>query len=209
MATMKEIFDMEKERGQKEQWNVIHLLRDGNTYKAYEWSAWLCREFGTTDEQLQQVGSKRLTPVHRNVKNTGGSIIFVGFPFASIDKFLPTTSQISFQPVSDNRIDITIELPADLMVDGKISREVLQQKFDEWKQQFPVKEPKKDAPAGGAQQQAKGDDELMALLTGSQPKPVRMSDIVAQLIALPVEDISPNDALKLLRILKRQAAALF
>lgn len=34
MATMKVIFDMEKERGQKEQWNVIHLLRDGNTYKA-------------------------------------------------------------------------------------------------------------------------------------------------------------------------------
>lgn len=209
MATMKEIFDMEKERGQKEQWNVIHLLRDGNTYKAYEWSAWLCREFGTTDEQLQQVGSKRLTPVHRNVKNTGGSIIFVGFPFASIDKFLPKTSQISFQPVSDNRIDIAIELPADLMVDGKISREVLQQQFDEWKQQFPVKEQKKDAPAGGSTQQAKGDDELMALLTGSQPKPMRMSDIVAQLIALPVEDISPNDALKLLRILKRQAAALF
>lgn len=91
MPTMKDIFEVEKNREDASQWNVIHLFREGSTYKAYEWSAWLCREHGTTDEHLQQVGAKRLNPVHRNVKNTGGSVIFVGFPFASIDKFLPKT----------------------------------------------------------------------------------------------------------------------
>ena len=204
---MKEIFEVEKNREDVSQWNVIHLFREGSTYKAYEWSAWLCREHGTTDEHLQQVGAKRLNPVHRNVKNTGGSVIFVGFPFASIDKFLPKTSQISFQPVDDNRIDISIELPADQFGDN-LNYEALRQKFSEWKQSFPVKDEKKDKPSDGAQRTTEAD-ELLALLAGSQAKPMRMSDIVAQLIALPVEDISPNDALKLLRLLKRQAAALF
>jgi hypothetical protein len=204
---MKEIFEVEKNREDVSQWNVIHLFREGSTYKAYEWSAWLCREHGATDEHLQQVGAKRLNPVHRNVKNTGGSVIFVGFPFASIDKFLPKTSQISFQPVDDNRIDIAIELPADQFGDN-INYDALRQKFSEWKLAFPVKDEKKDKPSDGVSRSTE-TDELLALLAGSQAKPMRMSDIVAQLIALPVEDISPNDALKLLRILKRQAAALF
>lgn len=204
---MKEIFEVEKNREDASQWNVIHLFREGSTYKAYEWSAWLCREHGTTDEHLQQVGAKRLNPVHRNVKNTGGSVIFVGFPFASIDKFLPKTSQISFQPVDDNRIDIAIELPAEQFGDN-LSYEALRQKFGEWKQSFPVKDEKKDKGADGVSRSTE-TDELLTLLTGGPAKPMRMSDILAELVALPVEDITPNDALKLLRILKRQAAALF
>ena len=32
---------------------------------------------------------------------------------------------------------------------------------------------------------------------------------LVSLVALPVEDISPNDALRILRLLKRQATALF
>jgi hypothetical protein len=204
---MKEIFEVEKNREDASQWNVIHLFREGSTYKAYEWSAWLCREHGTTDEHLQQVGAKRLNPVHRNVKNTGGSVIFVGFPFASIDKFLPKTSQISFQPVDDNRIDIAIELPAEQFGDN-LSYEALRQKFGEWKQSFPVKDEKKDKGADGVSRSTE-TDELLSLLTGGPAKPMRMSDILAELVALPVEDISPNDALKMLRILKRQAAALF
>lgn len=207
MPTMKDIFEVEKNREDASQWNVIHLFREGSTYKAYEWSAWLCREHGTTDEHLQQVGAKRLNPVHRNVKNTGGSVIFVGFPFASIDKFLPKTSQISFQPVDDNRIDIAIELPADQFRDN-LNYEALKQKFGEWKQAFPVKDEKKDKGADGVSRSTE-TDELLTLLTGGPAKPMRMSDILAELVALPVEDITPNDALKLLRILKRQAAALF
>lgn len=207
MPTMKDIFEVEKNREDASQWNVIHLFREGSTYKAYEWSAWLCREHGTTDEHLQQVGAKRLNPVHRNVKNTGGSVIFVGFPFASIDKFLPKTSQISFQPVDDNRIDIAIELPTDQFRDN-LNYEALKQKFGEWKQTFPVKDEKKDKGADGVSRSTE-TDELLTLLTGGPAKPMRMSDILAELVALPVEDITPNDALKLLRILKRQAAALF
>jgi hypothetical protein len=142
------------------------------------------------------------------VKNTGGSVIFVGFPFASIDKFLMKSLQMSFQPIDDNRIDIAIELPADKL-GGDMTYDALKQKFLEWKQTFPVKDDKKDKTADGVSRSTTGDDNLLALLSGSPARPMRMSDILAELVALPVEDISPNDALRLLRILKRQASALF
>ena len=207
MATIKEIFETEKKRQEDGRLNVIHLFKDGNTYKAYEWSAWICREYAVTDEWLQQVGSQRLNPVHKNVKQTSGSVIFVGFPPASIDKFIPKNVQTEYVAVSDTLTDIAIELPADI---GEVSYDAMLQKFQEWKQSFPLKEekPKKDA-ANGNGGGSTALQELQELLPYKPGQPMRMSDILAQLVALPVEDISPNDALRILRLLKRQATALF
>lgn len=206
MASYAEIFELEKQREKPEQWNIIHLLKEGTMYHANEWSAWLAREFATTDEQRTAMNIKPLTPVHREAKNTSGSLIFVGVPFASLDKFIPKSVQISFTPVSDTQIDIAIELPVTL---GEISYEALQQKYQEWKQQFPVKK------SGGKKNTTTPDataygNPVEDLLSGSRrQQPMRMSDILAQIVALPVEDITPNEALKILRILKKQCSALF
>ena len=200
MASYKEIFEIEKQREGTDQWNVIHLFREGNTYKAYEWSAWLCREFAVSDEQLAQTGSHRLKPVHKEVKSSSGTIIFVGFPVSSLTKFIPNENQISFKPVNDTLIDFAIKLPLELCETGYDS---LQQQFSEWKRQFPTK---------GDDKQPAGKDnsaDFLLSLTGIKNQPMRMSDILAQIVALPVEDITPNEALKVLRILKRQASALF
>ena len=213
MSTIKEIFETEKKRREDGRLNVIHLFRDGNTYKAYEWSAWLCREYAVSDEWLQQVGAKRLNPVHKSVKQTSGNVIFVGFPPTSIDKFIPKSVQMEYVAVSDTLTDIAIELPADICGEEPVSYDAMLAKFQEWKQSFPVKEekPKRDTGAGGNGGGTGGTalQELQALLPYKPGQPMRMSDILAQLVALPVEDISPNDALAVLRILKRQATALF
>ena len=47
MSQLKEILEMEKERGSLEQCAVIHLFREGTFYRAYEWSAWLCVRYFT------------------------------------------------------------------------------------------------------------------------------------------------------------------
>lgn len=207
MATYKEIFEIEKQREDSTQWNVIHLFRDGNSYKAYEWSAWLCREFATSEEWRKQVAVNQLTPVHKAVKQSTGSIIFVGFPMTSIDKFIQKDTQISFTPVGDNRIDIAIELPADQM--DEMTLEKLQKKVQEWKKQFPVRAGKGDTPQPTAGGESSEISELMKMISGAPFRPMRMSDILAQINALPIEDVTPNEALKILRILKRQCAALF
>lgn len=206
MASYAEIFELEKQREKPDQWNVIHLLKEGTMYHANEWSAWLAREFATTEEQRTAMNIKPLTPVHREVKNTSGSLIFVGVPFASLDKFIPPSVQLSFTAISDTRIDIVIELPETL---GELDYEKLLQMYHEWKQQWPVKKPsgKKDGSAPGSSHT--GDPVEFLLTGGSRQQPMRMSDILGQIIALPVEDITPNDALKILRILKQQCSALF
>lgn len=210
MATYKEIFEIEKQREDAAQWNIIHLFKDGNSYKAYEWSAWLAREYATTEEWRKQVGVKQLSPVHKEVRQTTGSIIFVGFPMTSIDKFIPKNMQVSFTPVDDNRIDIAIELPAEQM--GEMKYDQLLERVQDWKKQFPMRKANGDKDgAGGSAGKAGGDaaDDLLSLLTGQPVRPMRMSDILAQIVALPLDDITPNDALKVLRILKRQCSALF
>ena len=200
MATLKDIFEVEKQREKQEQWNVIHLFKEGNTYKAYEWSAWLTREFASTEDWRSQFNAHALKPVHKMVKSTSGSIIFVGFPPTSLDKFIQKNIQIGFTPVSDTQIDIAIELPAEI---GEVSYESLSEKFQEWKKQFPVKQEKSDEENG------RRDSQQDNILPYTIDKPMRMSAIVLQLASLPIEDISPSEALNILKKLKRQALSIY
>ena len=201
MATIKDIFDIEKQRQQPDQWNVIHLFKEGNTYKAYEWSAWLTREFASTEEWRSQFNAHQLKPVHKMVKKTSGSIIFVGFPPTSLDKFVQRDLQLNFVSVSDTQIDITIELPADI---GELSYESLNEGFLEWKKQFQLKQDKPDEDNN-----RQSNDQNESILPYQLGKPMRMSAIVLQLAALPLEDISPSEALNLLKKLKRQALSIY
>lgn len=210
MPAYKDIFEIEKQRTEAAQWNVIHLFKEGSTYKAYEWSAWICREFCTTEERLKQFKSHMLTPVHKDAKNTSGTIIFVGFPPASIDKFIPKDVQTDFKTISDTQIDVSIELPADL---GEMTAENLQQKFEAWKQSWPLKQDT-DKPEGTARNNNNQDSgaegkQDMLLPFAANGRQLRMTDIITELVSLPLEDVSPNEALKLLRQLHRQAVSLF
>lgn len=201
MATIREIYDIEKQREQADQWNIIHLFKEGNTYKAYEWSAWLTREFASTEEWRSQFNAHQLKPVHKMVKKTSGSIIFVGFPPTSLDKFVQKGLQLNFVSVSDTQIDITIELPADI---GELSYESLNESFQEWKKQFPLKQDKTDE-----ENNRNLNIQNENVLPYTLDKPMRMSKICMQLVAIPIEDISPNEALKILKVLRRQALSIY
>lgn len=78
MAKIKDVLEIESHRESIEQCRVINLFQEGTFYRAYEWSAWLCvryvQEFKTT---------KRL------FKNEDTSLVFVGFPITSLQKFIP------------------------------------------------------------------------------------------------------------------------
>ena len=41
MAKLSEVFNIERDRQDKDKWNKIHLFKMGDFYRAYEWSAWL------------------------------------------------------------------------------------------------------------------------------------------------------------------------
>lgn len=78
MAKIKDVLEIESQRASLEQCRFVNLFQEGTFYRAYEWSAWLCvryvQEFKTT---------KRL------FKNEDTSLVFVGFPITSLQKFIP------------------------------------------------------------------------------------------------------------------------
>lgn len=77
MAQISEILTLEKDRTD----SSIHLFQEGSFFRAYEWSAWLCCWF---------ISQFKVT--HRKLKNIESSVVFVGFPVASLEKFTPAAA---------------------------------------------------------------------------------------------------------------------
>lgn len=56
---------------------VLHFYQEGSFYRAYEWSAWLCHRY---------INQFKVT--HHHSKSIEHSVLFVGFPVASLEKYL-------------------------------------------------------------------------------------------------------------------------
>ena len=72
MAQLKDILEKESERHTVEQGRVMHFFKEGGFYRAYQWSAWLCKRFFT-----------EMKVTHRLMKSND-DIVFVGFPVTSL-----------------------------------------------------------------------------------------------------------------------------
>lgn len=189
MARISEILDIEKQRTEKEEWNVIHLFKEGGFYRAYEWSAWLIVTMAYNDEVRQQTGDRKpLNVTHKRSRNSDETFVFVGFPLKSAEKFIP--QRTSFETISDTQIDITIELTWD----DDLSYDALNEAFLKWKEGQPIQEPKQrreDGPAttGTAQH---------STLTG----------IMSEILAWPLEQKTLIKNTAYLSSLKQRLAAL-
>lgn len=184
--TIAEIVEIETARQESSTWNVIHLLKEGDFYRAHDWSAWLMSAypFGEAVEKPLKVLAKRM-------KN-GYIDAFCGFPASSIAKYVPNDGSVDFNPVSDTQIDVTIEIPAEI---GEISFDNLNRMKEEWKSGLPLNDKRSRREDREAQDYA--------------PRFMRMSDIIGRLVSLPMEDLSPREAFDILRDLRKQAIALY
>lgn len=180
-----EIIAIETARQEPDTWNVIHLLKEGDFYRAHDWSAWLMSAFpfGEAQEKPLKVIAKKL--------KDGYIDTFCGFPASSIGKYIP--QGMDFMPVSDVQIDVRIEIPAEI---GEVSFEALNSLKEEWKNSIPLQENKKQ----------KREEREAAV---QAPRIMRISDIMARIISLPMEELSPKEAWDVLRDLRRQISALY
>ena len=180
--TITEIRKIEEER--KDQLDVVHLIKEGSFYHANDWSAWLMTKYpiGEAIHKPMVVTAKKLKDDYIHV--------FVGFPTTSLAKYAPNDGSVEFRPISDNQIDIVLNIDFDQTV------EQLRPIVDEWKESLPIRENKK---------QQREDKNI----TGEVTRITRISDIVVKIISLPMEDISPKQAYDILRDLRKQISALF
>ena len=183
-----DIINLERDRKDKDKRNVVHLIREnGNWYRAHDWSAWLFKTF-FVNEELQN--DLRVTA--KKMKD-GYIDTWVGFPATSMDKYIPHDDSIEFRPIDNDMIDVAINIPDDIM-DADVDD--VFKAVDEWKNGFPLTEDKKGR---------KEDRNIENV----RPKITRMSDIMASLLAFPIEEKSLIEQSEFLRDLRRQVANLF
>jgi hypothetical protein len=110
----------------------------------------------------------------------------LGFPVESISKFIPTHKDIS--PLPDSPDDISIEI--DINLNGDETYEQLQHRFESWRGTLP--EP--------ASKNNKANNE--------SPRKTGAFQIIADLIAYPLERRTADENIEFISSLKQKAAEL-
>ena len=177
MAQLKEI--LETERNRNGDILGIYLFAEGMFYRAYEWSAWLC---------VRYVNEFKVT--RRDLKNNEGeSVVFIGFPIASLNKFLPEDATVE-QAEGHLRVHLPMESKPELADEA-----AMQEAFGNWKSSIPVAVTKK----GGLRDEMRGPG-------GEAPR--HMSEIMLSIVGFPIEQKTPIECMTFLAQLKQQIASL-
>ena len=164
---------------------VVHLQKEGSFYHANDWSAWLMTKYpiGEAVNKPMNVTAKRL--------KDGYIHAFVGFPATSLTKYVPNDGSLVFKPVSDNQIDVTLNIDF-----GEATVQQIREMVEEWKDSLPIADTKK---------QHREDRNVES----QAPRITRITDILARIVSLPMEDLSPREAYDILRELRRDISAIF
>ena len=178
MPQLKEILEKESERNTLNQCVVVHLFREGNFYRAYEWGAWLCLYYFT---ELK---------VTRRLLKTGEDIVFVGFPITSIERYTPQGAALV--PAGDKTCDMT--LPEDVFPPEALP-ESLQTDFFNWKQSQPMTEASRK----------RVEEEKRLAEKNAHP---RLTDVMLNILAYPIEQHSPMECMNYLSEVKKQIAEI-
>lgn len=178
MSQLKEILGKERERDTLGQCAVIHLFREGTFYRAYEWSAWLCTRFFT-----------ELKVTHRLLKG-GEDIVFVGFPFTSIDRYTPEGAKVSTS--DDESVDVLLP---DVVFLPDTQTNTLATSFTDWKQCQPLSEASKKKVTEVRQ------------LAERNAHP-RLTDVMLSILSYPIEQHSPMECMAFLSDIKCQISAI-
>ncbi len=104
MAKIKDILAIESRRVTAEQCRTVYLFQEGTFYRAYEWSAWLCVRY------IQQFKTTK-----RMFKNEDASIVFVGFPVTSLEKYTVSGAEVT---VAEDK-SVCLVLPETIRGNGR------------------------------------------------------------------------------------------
>lgn len=179
MAKLNEILEIESRRHSVDECRVINLFQEGTFYRAYEWSAWLCVRY------IQQFKSTK-----RYFKNLEDCLVFVGFPVTSLQKYTPEKFETK---INDDK-SVLLLLPDDIFTEDT-DVQLLGEAYSNWKQSVPFTESSKkelEQDKGGV----------------NHNKPERLTDILHEVLAYPIEQKSPMDCMIFLAEVKKKIAQI-
>lgn len=109
----------------------IHLHRDGNWWRAYNWSAYLCQNYPKNPEV------KPLKATHRQTNGT--DVIFIGIQLDSFKKFLPGI-EVKEDTINDNHMVFDVR---DKFINQNITMDNCETIFQSWMEGYPIKDERK------------------------------------------------------------------
>jgi hypothetical protein len=183
--------EYEKLREDAASWNKVILHRDGKFYHAYDWSAWLIKQYVCNEEFQQQRGDEKLLQVSR-YPSKHGEYAMLGFPLDSISKYIPAYENARKMEDSDD-MEITVGIDF-----GEADHETLSRMYEEWFATCQLKEKK-----------GKGN----AAITHSDGKAPALArsgifSILVKVLSYPVEAKTPAENIEFISQLRQEVAAL-
>lgn len=154
----------------------IKLHKEGNFWRAYEWSAYLCEFFPNGLSE-----NDKLKPTYKEVKGVDNGLIFVGFPTSSLKKFFPTIDNKDFFNDKDGvkLIDVSKEF-------SEIAFENIDNLLNDWKKKY------------------KTNFSKLSTNSSNSFKCNNITDVIQNLKTFPIENKSPIECLLFLSELKKK-----
>ena len=184
MAKLEEIIKTEKSRSDPRTFSQIHLFLEGAFLRAYEQSAWLMSRYAAADLQPKK---------HKTRQTTDGTFVFVGFPLTSLDKYRPEHSQ----DIPFDESHFILDLPADTFPQ-ELTKELFDSDFERWKTEIAVTDNKN----------GKTDKTISEATEGQSALPLRLTDIMQEILAYPLESKSPIETMVFVSELKKKLSAI-
>ncbi len=182
MASFKDVLEIESKRETKPDCMKAFLFREGNFFRAYEWSAWLF---------FKHVYEFKVTC--NMVKSLGQTLVFIGFPQTSAGKYI--ASELKLTPVSDNMIEVAFP-PSKIGEEKTV--EAMREEFKAWKEAIPVSEKPAKSKEG----------ETNAFSVDKKAAPQTLTQIMQKILAYSIESKSPLDSMAFLAEVKQQLSSL-
>lgn len=178
-----DVIKIEKRNSDKDLFE-IRLIKEGDWYRAYDWSAYLCNNY--KNEKLKD----RLKPTHLKQKN-GDETVFVGLQPKSFEKYLPKS--VEPKTIENGIIVYDVVNYFSLIPDFNIKN--YEDILKKWMEDIPIKE-------------TRGNPNKILNLSNIDDIPFdddgTIQSIIKEILSIPLISINPIDALKYLSIIQRK-----
>ena len=179
--------ELEKNRTDENK-GKVYLHKEGNFYRAYDYSAWLIKKFVCTEEIQKARGDENMLAVKHH-KNKDFEYCFVGFPLSSLSKYILDYEAI--ESGEDGMLCVDVDIPETDTIDDMVLG------CSEWMCSIPIIEDTKsnrEIKKGNVQASVLGQSGLFSIAT--------------MVLSYPLESKTPADNMNFISELKREIIKL-
>lgn len=174
----------DRNRSSEENLNKVYLFKEGNFFRAFDYSAWLLTDVVYNELYRQQIGAKEPLKVNHIVTKSGEDYLVAGFPIRSLSKYIGECSA-----VEESEEVFVVDIPSNKMpICTTESFEVL---YHEYANSIPAKEQK---------------EKIQPIEQDGQIRKERLGifDILREIMLFQVEENSPTESMRFLIHIKKE-----